>query len=148
MSTEVVAGPAAAWPQERRIKAPSPLRCGMLLLAVRTMLRIRGFRRTLAWAVPKIRDVPTRRTVDLDIVRATEHAVALAGAFYPGRALCLEQSLVLCHLLRREGVDVTYCQGVQAHPFLAHAWVEYQGTPVNDVEEHVRRFVRLAAEPR
>jgi hypothetical protein len=79
-------------------------------------------------------------------VKATEHAVAMAGALYPGRALCLEQSLVLYYLMRRQGVAVNYCQGVQPYPFQAHAWIEYDGEPINDVAEHVKRFARLPEE--
>ena len=67
----------------------------------------------------------------------------MAGALYPGRALCLEQSLALYYLLRRRGVPVRYCQGVQPYPFEAHAWVEYGGTPINDVIDHVTLFARF-----
>jgi hypothetical protein len=69
--------------------------------------------------------------------------VALAGALYPGRARCLEQSLVLYYLLRGRGVAARYCQGVQPNPFQAHAWIEYRGEIITDVEEHVARFARL-----
>ena len=67
----------------------------------------------------------------------------MAGAFYPGRALCLEQSLLLYDVLRRQGVPAKYCQGVKLHPFQAHAWIEYQGQVINDVPEHVKGFARL-----
>jgi hypothetical protein len=30
--------------------------------------------------------------------------------------------------------------GVQMYPFLAHAWVEHRGRPINDLAEHVGRF--------
>jgi hypothetical protein len=30
--------------------------------------------------------------------------------------------------------------GVQMYPFLAHAWVEHDGVPINDVPEHVQLF--------
>ncbi len=30
--------------------------------------------------------------------------------------------------------------GIQRYPFMAHAWVEYRGEPINDVPEHVRIF--------
>lgn len=76
-------------------------------------------------------------------MKATERAVAMAGALYPGRALCLEQSLVLYYLLRRQRVAVRYCQGIQPHPFEAHAWVEYEGKPLNDVAEHAKLFTRF-----
>jgi hypothetical protein len=86
---------------------------------------------------------PERTQVDIEAVAATEYAVAMAGALYPGRALCLEQSLALYYLLRRRGVAVKFRMGVQAHPFLAHAWIDYRGVPLNDVPEHVKQFVPL-----
>jgi hypothetical protein len=79
----------------------------------------------------------------MESILATEHSVAMAGALYPGRALCLEQSLVLYYILRRQGVAVRYRQGVIAFPFEAHAWIEYLGEVINDVPEHARRFVPL-----
>ena len=53
---------------------------------------------------------------------------------------------MLYYLLRKQGVAVQYCQGVQPHPFLAHAWIEYGGEPINDVPEHVTFFTRLPAQ--
>jgi hypothetical protein len=47
---------------------------------------------------------------------------------------------------RRRGIGVQYCHGVMAHPFEAHAWVEYHGEVVNDIPEHVRAFARLPAQ--
>lgn len=67
----------------------------------------------------------------------------MAGAFYPGRARCLEQSLALYYLLRRQGVAVKYCHGVQFYPFQAHAWIEYEGSVINDVAPHVKHFARF-----
>jgi hypothetical protein len=73
----------------------------------------------------------------------SERRVALACAFYPGRALCLERSWVLYYLLRHQGIDVRFATGVKVDPFGAHAWVEYQGVPLNDVAEHVALYARL-----
>jgi hypothetical protein len=73
-------------------------------------------------------------------VAASEYAVAMAAALYPGHAACLERSLTLYWHLRRAGVPVAYRMGVQMYPFLAHAWVERDGVPINDVPEHVRLF--------
>jgi hypothetical protein len=136
---------APATPPGHTVRAPSVLRCGLLILAVKLALKICGFGRTLGWLRRRVGRVPTLAmgAVDVDEVAATEHAVAIAGALYPGRALCLEQSLVLYLLLRRQGVAVKYCQGFQAHPFQAHAWIEYQRQPINDVAEHVRLYARL-----
>jgi len=137
---EVAAGDASYKP----VRVPSILRCGLLILAVKLTLWLRGFGPTTRWIRSRVAAVPTRAMGDSSVVKTMEYAVATAGALYPGRALCLEQSLVLYYLLRRQGVPVTFVMGVQPYPFIAHAWVEYCGHPVNDVVEHVKRFARLA----
>jgi hypothetical protein len=78
-------------------------------------------------------------TEDGFIVRC-EYAIAMAAALYPGRAACLERSLMLYWWLRRAGVPVQFRMGTQLYPFLAHAWVEHDGRVINDVAEHVKLF--------
>ena len=70
--------------------------------------------------------------------------VATAAAFYPRRALCLEQSLTLYVALKRAGVDARLRVGVRPMPFAAHAWVEVNGQPVYESIEFVSQ---LAAFP-
>jgi hypothetical protein len=82
---------------------------------------------------------------DRQLIDACVRSVALAAAFFPGRALCLERSLTLWYVLRSRGVPVELCLGVQKFPFAAHAWVAYRGTPLNDVPEHVAHFQPLMA---
>lgn len=125
------------------LRAPSVVRCGFMIFFVKLSLRTRGFGRTLRWIRKRVEAIAEVASGDLEAIKATEYTVAMAGAFYPGRALCLEQSLVLYYLLRRQGVPVKYRQGIQAHPFAAHAWVEYRGEPINDVLEHVKHFIAL-----
>ncbi|MGH7717309.1 MAG: lasso peptide biosynthesis B2 protein [Gemmatimonadaceae bacterium] len=115
----------------------------MLILVLKAALKILGFEKTLRWMRTRVGRAELLGGVDSATVTATEHAVAVAGALYPGRALCLEQSLVLYYVLRRQGVAIKYCTGIQPHPFAAHAWAEYCGQVVNDVAEHVRHFTRL-----
>lgn len=102
-----------------------------------------GFGGVMHWIRKRVQAVPQSTLLAPETVRTTERAVAMAGALYPGRALCLEQSLVLYYLLRRRGVAVTYCQGVIPRPFEAHAWVEYQGEVINDITEHAQLYGRL-----
>lgn len=123
------------------IRVPSVIRCGLLIAAVRLALRLLGFGPTIHRVLARADSAPVMAGADITLVRATERAVALAGAIYPGRALCLEQSLVLYYLLRRQGVGVHFHLGVQPHPFAAHAWVALNGAPLNDDPEHVRHFV-------
>jgi hypothetical protein len=71
----------------------------------------------------------------------TAARLALAAAFYPRRALCLEQSLALCWLLRRRSVPAELRIGVQPLPFQAHAWVEVGGCAINEREDVTSSFV-------
>jgi hypothetical protein len=122
--------------------APSVLRCSLALLAVRAHLKLRGFGPSVRWA----RGLAARAASadgPSEIVEATAYRVAVAAAFFPGRAVCLEQSLALYVLLRRRGVPAELSLGVQAYPFQAHAWVELNGEPVNEDAETVEKFRRM-----
>lgn len=102
-----------------------------------------GFGRTLAWyegtACPARSDV----TADDRIIERVAHRVAVAAALYPGRARCLEQSLILSRALRRLGVDAKVRFGVHPYPFTAHSWVEAHGYAVNEMEDYLTMFTPL-----
>jgi len=127
----------------RKWQMPSVLQCGVLLLILKLALKVYGYSRTLDWISLKVDRVRVRNDVDIATVRAAEYRVALAAALYPGRARCLEQSLTLYYLLRRQGIPVNYQQGVQPYPFQAHAWIEYRDEVINDVPEHAGFFARF-----
>jgi hypothetical protein len=143
MGAEAVAKAVPVATEERAIEVPSVLRCGFMIFALKMALKFGGLGLTIRWIRRRVEALPEATAADPGGVTATEYAVALAGALYPGRALCLEQSLLLYYLLRLQGVAVKYCQGVQPYPFAAHAWVEYRGEPINDLVEHVKHFTRL-----
>jgi hypothetical protein len=98
-ATEAVCQPARA----SDLRTPSVLRCGLMILSVKLSLKICGFARTIEWIRTGTATRPCTTSFAADAVVAAEHAVALAAAFYPGRARCLEQSLALYYLLRRRG---------------------------------------------
>ena len=51
----------------------------------------------------------------------------------PGDTRCLARSLVLTRLLAARGIQAKLVIGARTEPeFLAHAWVEYQGSAVLD----------------
>jgi transglutaminase superfamily protein/coenzyme PQQ synthesis protein D (PqqD) len=133
-----VRAPAQAGMVELRI--PSVFRCGLTIARVKRSLRKQKFEKTVGWIRALIAPILATEDADLERVRALEYAVAMAGAFYPGRAKCLEQSLALYLLARRQGVRVRYCQGMQLYPFEAHAWITYRGQVINDVPEHIKHF--------
>jgi hypothetical protein len=128
-------------------EAPGVLRCMLVLLAVRLHLKARGFGRSVARARRLGARAADTRPADGGLTERTAHRVAVAGAFFPGRAVCLEQSLALYLLLRRRGVLAELRLGVTPSPFHAHAWVEVDGAPVNEDEETVAKFLPMPAAP-
>jgi len=124
--------------------APSPWVCAALLFVIRTGLKYGGLDRTRRVLMSRVRPA-THDAHDRRLIDECVHSVALAAAFFPGRALCLERSLTLWYVLRSRGIPVELRLGVQTFPFAAHAWVSYQGNPLNDVREHVEHFQPLAA---
>jgi hypothetical protein len=128
---------AATW------HTPSVFTCAVVIFALKGALRIYGFGKVIGWISRRVESLPATEWLEPEAVKVTERTVATAAALYPGRARCLEQSLVLYYLLRRHGIAVIYRQGVSPRPFQAHAWIEYGGEVVNDVAEHAKQFVRL-----
>lgn len=124
------------------MRAPSVARCALALLAVRAHLKARGFGPAVARAKRLGARAAGAGLAPAEVERAAYH-VAVAAAFFPGRAVCLEQSLALYLLLRRRGVPAELRLGVQAYPFYAHAWVEVDGAPVNEDPETVDKFRTL-----
>jgi transglutaminase-like putative cysteine protease len=118
---------------------PSVLRCMAMLAAVRLHLRVRGFGRTIMaarrWGADV--DVDGAGADEQAIIDRTVTALVTAAAFFPGRAICLEQSLALYVLLRRRGVPVELRIGVQPVPFSAHAWLELRGVPIEENADFV-----------
>lgn len=113
------------------VRAPGVLACMFTLACMDMLARVTGLRRT--FALLRRLTPATAGTSNADaIVEQTTHRVAVAAAFYPRRALCLEQSLTLYLLLRRRGVPAELRLGVQPRPFYAHAWIEADGRPVSE----------------
>jgi len=65
-----------------------------------------------------------------------------------GNPSCLEESLVLAHLLRRQGIEAQLRIGVKkdAPKFEAHAWVECAGTALNETEALHDHYAPFEAE--
>jgi Transglutaminase-like superfamily len=74
---------------------------------------------------------PTEGAHALEEARRLGWIVARTLALLPGDTRCLARSLVLTRLLARRGIPAKLVIGARADPeFLAHAWVECDGTPV------------------
>lgn len=113
---------------------------GVFILGLKIALRAVGFGKTIRWLRRHAESVPIRPHHATAQLTWAMEGVAAAAALYPGRALCLEQSLTLYYVLRRAGVPAAFRFGAQAHPIIAHAWVEYGGEPLNDFVEHTRQY--------
>ncbi len=74
--------------------------------------------------------------------RSTAAMVSIAARYGIKRANCLPQSLTLWWLLRRQGIAGELRVGVrkEVDSFEAHAWVEYNGLPVNDRPDVHQRY--------
>jgi hypothetical protein len=63
--------------------------------------------------------------------KAAHNAILAVSVLYGGR-YCLQRSLAITLLCRLQGVWPTWCTGVRTAPFIAHAWVEVDGEPVEE----------------
>ncbi|HEX9107671.1 MAG TPA: lasso peptide biosynthesis B2 protein [Longimicrobiales bacterium] len=126
----------------RKSTMPSVAGCAAALVLVKVFLKVAGFGRTYA-AFSRLVRRRGSEAVTPAVLRDAVGRVALVAAFFPGRALCLEQSLTLWLLLRQRGIDAELRLGVQPYPFGAHAWVEHRGEPINENPEFVRTFTAL-----
>lgn len=126
-----------------RTMRPSLARCFLALLVVKLALVVAGTRRIVRVMNARAGAPPPHLTASPSDIERLAHRITLAAAFFPGRARCLEQSLVLWTMLRRSGIDARLRLGVRPHPFEAHAWVELDGQAILEDPEKVARFIPL-----
>ena len=125
------------------------LRAAMILPLTEMGLRLFGFRRwkeliekiCLPTHLPQSLPAGVQRETALRAVRAVR-SVELHG---PANPNCLERSMTLWWMLRRNGVDGELHIGARKEGgrFEAHAWVELGGQVLNDgaeVHQHYARF--------
>jgi len=82
-------------------------------------------------------------TQQFDLAKRIARAVNIAAVYGAYRANCLKRSLVLCRQLRRRGLKPELILGaaVENGDFFAHAWVETNGTIINDRNDVNDRFI-------
>jgi hypothetical protein len=125
------------------------LRAALILPLTEIGLRLFGFRRWkglierffLPARIPESLPAEVQRETALRAVRAVR-SVELHG---PANPNCLERSMTLWWLLRRNGVEGELHLGARKESgrFEAHAWVELGGQVLNDgaeVHQHYARF--------
>ena len=87
--------------------------------------------KALCWCV-RTWPIRRRKSDGPDVIGPVCSAVQRACVWYPKRTLCLQRSAVTTCLLRRHGIAARMVIGARSMPLLAHAWVEADGTVVND----------------
>ena len=144
--------PAAATtrgPRVERLSHPARLRLAVEILMAYMQARRSLRRAPIATVVERLRS-QTRATAtpphnSLAEALRLGRAVARMLSYVPGDTRCLARSLVLTRLLARRGIDAKLVIGARTAPqFLAHAWVEHDGTPVLDPgDDSFGRLVEL-----
>jgi Transglutaminase-like superfamily len=132
-------------PEDRRLI----FRAALILPMTEIGLRLFGFRRwkelieTISLSTRALQTLPAdvQNETAKRTVRAV-HSMELHGLTKPN---CLERSMTLWWMLRREGIDGELHIGArkQGGRFEAHAWVELNGRVLNDsveVHQHYARF--------
>lgn len=78
--------------------------------------------------------LPVHTSTSPEALRPIGEAVNIAARHGPWACTCLPRSMVLHELLRRRGLGTQLRIGVRrdAGGIEAHAWVEYDGQPIND----------------
>lgn len=117
------------------------LLCAVVLTVTRLYLRSVGLRQTVRMARKATAWREARTHSDsIAFGKAMALTVEKTATLFPGRALCLEQSITLFVMLRWAGVPATLRLGAQALPFTAHAWVDLCGEPINAARELLAVF--------
>ena len=122
-------------------REPSGLACALTLVMVTGALRVLGLRRSLTTADWLCSRTTLAAEPPPGYFASVVRKVATAAAFFPGRALCLEQAMTLSLVLRRRGVPARLRIGAQPYPFAAHAWVEYRDELVGASHDQVAQFI-------
>lgn len=117
------------------------LLAGMLFLPMIWVgLRVFGLSRVQGWlARSHAIGGPPRPRLGLARIAAL---VTIAGSHAPGPSTCLTRSLLLGWFLRRRGVCSDLRIGVRMNQgaLEAHAWVEFEGEPINETSDIAQRF--------
>lgn len=85
------------------------------------------------------------RRGDAEMIGRVCTAVERACVWYPKKAVCLQRSAVTVCLLKSAGIDARMIVGARVMPMVSHAWVEVDGSVVNDHIKVRRVFQRLAS---
>jgi hypothetical protein len=118
------------------------LRSLLLLPVVALLLRARGMERTRAW----LGRLGSLATGDASALSPRDIAILVGAAASLLQSRCLPRSLLLWHFLRDRGASAEIRLGVTKLAdgnLSAHAWVEFDGLPLNDGPDVLERYEAL-----
>ena len=108
------------------------------------ILRLLGFKRcqSIMVRLSPLRDAPVQTDILSQRARKIARVVRVAAWYGPYSGKCLEQSLVLWYLLRRQLIksDLRIGARKDGSRFEAHAWVEFLGIPLNENKSVYQHF--------
>ena len=148
------------WERLRRFKnLPAPgralfLRAAVLLPWVAVRLKLQGFQATNQ-SLQKAFDALQKPFREMGVPDLAAERAALTARMVRAAARhgvrdpsCLEESLVLAYLLRRQGIEAQLRIGVKKNipKFEAHAWVECGGVALNETESLHDHYAPFEAE--
>jgi hypothetical protein len=120
-------------------------RAAILLPLVRWSLRLRGYGKTFTSLQRRVQ--PQAKGTEIlpevhEAVQATCRMVRAALRYSLTEFSCLEESLTLWYLLRKQGIPACLRIGVRKEneKFEAHAWVEHGGEALNQDEAMHRHY--------
>jgi hypothetical protein len=148
---------SSAWQRYKKLSPAEQrmfLRAALLLPAAAWALRFVGFRRIERLIGSRERPHAPNTTGDAAkkwrVASAARRMTEAASRHGFMRGNCLSKSIILWHLLRREGLEPVLCVGGRKEDgrFEAHAWIELDGSAVNDSEDVRQRFAPFGGELR
>jgi hypothetical protein len=81
------------------------------------------------------RGVPGKRRIDLVRLLRVCAGIERARIWYPKTIMCMQHSAVIKFLLMRCGLNPRLAIAGRIMPFQSHAWVEIDGTVINDTQK-------------
>lgn len=136
----------------RKLPAPARgifLRAAVLLPWVALRLKLQGFQATKnSLRSSAIGICPKNLSENTERAALTARMVRVAARHGLGNPSCLEESLVLLHLLNAQGIAAQLRIGVKKNipKFEAHAWVECEGVALNESESLHDHYAPFEAE--
>jgi len=124
------------------------IRAGLLIPVIEIWMRRTSFQRCQRGLLRLARWLPPYTRRDMSPAQAQKIAklVALGNTRYSlYRADCLTTSLAIQYVITRLGGHAELCLGVRtlAGQFEAHAWVEYEGVPLDQLETVAEIYSRM-----